>query len=125
MKRIVLGLLLIIALSPINNVFSQTEYIQTTMDNNRYEMIHLVYGVHVYNLKFDKWTGNLWNYDKNGTSVAMRDPQDETDLQRKQCVYQLMKGYRDVVEHCFVLNTETGVVWEVTFKNGVIKYEKK
>ena len=56
----------------------------------------------------------------------MRDPVDEKDLENKKCTYQLMKGNRDSTEHCYVVNTSSGEVWEVTFSKGhAVKYEKK
>lgn len=122
MKKFLIALFLVVSLS----VHSECEYVQTTMDSNRYEMVQLVYGAYAYNIKFDKWTGNIWLYTKDGSSVTMRDPMDEKDMINKQCVYQLMKGNKDSIEHCFVINTSTGEVWEVTFTKGhTIKYEKK
>ncbi len=124
MKKFLVSLLLFAFVSQF--VYPEEDYVQTTMDNHRYEMVQLVYGAYAYSIKFDKWTGNIWLYTKDGSSVTMRDPTDENDLINKQCVYQLMKGNRDSIEHCYVINTLTGDVWEVTFTKGhTIKYEKK
>ena len=124
MKTKILSLIFLMVLSFSNVVLADDDYIKTTMDNNRYEMIQLVYGANAYNIKFDKWTGNIWLYSKDGVSLAMRDP-NNADIQGNQCVYQLMKGNRDSIEHCFVINTATGEVWEVSFKKGTVKYDKK
>lgn len=124
MKKIFITLFLFVLVSM--SVHSESDYIQTTMDNHRYEMVQLVYGSNAYSVKFDKWTGNIWLYTKDGATVSMRDPADEKDLENKQCIYQLMKGNRDSAEHCYVVNTITGEVWEVTFTKGrTAKYEKK
>ena len=124
MKTRILSLIFLMVLSFSNAVFADDDYIKTTMDNNRYEMVQLVYGANAYNVKFDKWTGNIWLYSKDGVSLAMRDP-NNADNQGNQCVYQLMKGNRDSIEQCFVINTATGEVWEVSFKKGTVKYDKK
>ena len=124
MKKILVTLMMsaLMALS----AHADNDYIQTKMDNNRYEMIQLAYGVFAYNIKFDKWTGNIWLYTKDGASETTRDATDEQDLRNQKCVYQLTKGNKDSVEHCFVVNTSTGEVWEVIFSKGnSIKYEKK
>lgn len=124
MKKILLTLILTALVSL--SVYSEVDYIQTTMDDHRYEMVQVAYGAYTYNIKFDKWTGNIWLYTKDGSSVVMRDPTDESDLENKQCVYQLTKGNRDSIDYCFVVNTKTGEVWEVTFAKGrTVKYEKK
>lgn len=124
MKKILLTLILTTLVSL--SVHSEVDYIQTTMDDNRYEMVQVVYGAYAYNIKFDKWTGNIWLYTKDGSNVVMRDPTDENDLVKKQCVYQLTKGNRDSIDYCFVVNTATGEVWEVSFVKGrTVKYEKK
>ena len=108
------------------SVYSECDYVQTTMDDHRYEMVQLVYSAYAYNIKFDKWTGNIWLYTKDGVSMTMRDPVEDKDLENKQCVYQLMKGNRDSTEHCYIVNTSTGEVWEITFSKGhTVKYEKK
>ena len=124
MKKLIITLILFVLVSL--SAHAEVDYIQTTMDNHRYEMVQLVYGANTYNVKFDKWTGNIWLYTKDGSTVTMRDPADENDMVNKQCVYQLMKGNRDSMEHCYVVNTATGSVWEVTFTKGhLVKYEKK
>lgn len=124
MKKILATLILSVIVSL--SAYSDVDYIQTTMDDHRYEMVQLVYGANVYNVKFDKWTGNIWLYTKDGSTLTMRDPANETDLVNKQCVYQLMKGNRDSMDRCYVFNTATGEVWEVTFTKGhIVKYEKK
>lgn len=124
MKKILITLILFLFVSM--SVYSESDYTQTTMDNHRCEMVQLVFGSYAYNVKFDKWTGNIWLYTKDGSSVAMRDPSNENDLINKQCVYQLTKGNRDSYDHCYVVNTTTGEVWEVTFTKGhSVKYEKK
>ena len=102
------------------------DYNQTSMDNHRFEMLQISYGAHAYNIKFDKWTGNIWLYSKEGVSIAMRDPMaSDIKEQDQKCIYQLMKGNTSSVESCFVLNTMTGEVWEVSFKGSVVKYSKK
>lgn len=124
MKKFIISLLLFTFVSLY--AYSEGDYVQTTMDGHRYEMVQLAYGSYAYSIKFDKWTGNIWLYTKDGSTVTMRDPADENDLVNKQCVYQLMKGNRDSVERCYVVNTTTGDVWEVTFSKGhTVKYEKK
>lgn len=124
MKKLIITLILFVLVSL--SAHAEVDYIQTTMDNHRYEMVQLVYGANTYNVKFDKWTGNIWLYTKDGSTVTLRDPADENDMVNKQCVYQLMKGNRDSMEHCYVVNTATGSVWEVTFTKGhLVKYEKK
>lgn len=121
MKKILIALFLCCSLATFAD-----DYVQTTMDDNRYEMVQFAYSAFAYSIKFDKWTGNIWLYTKDGVTVGMRDPADESGLQDKKCVYQLMKGNQDSIEHCFVLNTSTGEVWEVTFTKGrTIKFEKK
>lgn len=125
MKKLLLTLLLFSVVS-FSSYTTADDYVQTTMDDNRYEMVQVVFSAYTYNIKFDKWTGNIWLYTKDGVTVAMRDPADESCTQNKQSVYQLMKGNRDSIEHCYVLNTVTGEVWEVTFTKGrTIKFEKK
>lgn len=117
---------LMIMLLAVGMTAMADDYVQTTMDDNRYEMVQVVFSAYTYNIKFDKWTGNIWLYTKDGVTVAMRDPADESGLQDKQCIYQLMKGNRDSIEHCYVLNTSTGEVWEVTFTKGrTVKFEKQ
>lgn len=102
------------------------DYNKTSMDNHRFEMLQISYGAHAYNIKFDKWTGNIWLYSKEGVSIAMRDPMaSDIKEQDQKCIYQLMKGNTSSVESCFVLNTMTGEVWEVSFKGSVVKYSKK
>ena len=123
MKTKIFSFIFMLALSCGNVVLAEDDYIKTTMDNNRFEMVQLVYGAYAYNIKFDKWTGNIWLYSKDGTTLAMRDP-NNADNQGGQGVYQLMKGTRDSIEHCCVINTATGEVWDVSFKKGVVKYEK-
>lgn len=124
MKKILTTLIFFVIVSL--SAYSETDYIQTTMNSHRYEMVQLVYGANAYNVKFDKWTGNIWLYTKDGSTVTMRDPADEDDMVNKQCIYQLTKGNRDAMEHCYVVNTVTGEVWEVTFTKGhIVKYEKK
>ena len=124
MKKFLISFLLFIFVS--SSAHAEGDYIQTSMDDHRYEMIQLVSGAYAYNIKFEKWTGNIWLYTKDGSSVTMRSPSDEHDLINKQCVYQLMKGNKDSIERCFVVNTVTGEVWEVIFSKGyTIRYEKK
>lgn len=109
-----------------NNIRAEDGYVETTMDNNRFEMLQISYSAYAYSLKFDKWTGNITVYTKDGVSSTIRDPQNETDIQNKKCIYQLMKGYKDSIDHCYVINTVTGEVWEVSFKKGgIVQYEKK
>lgn len=124
MKKIIVTLILSVIVSL--SAYSEVDYIQTSMDGHRYEMVQLVYGANTYNIKFDKWTGNIWLYTKDGSTVTMRDPADEDDMVNKRCVYQLMKGNRDSMDRCYVVHTFTGEVWEVTFSKGhIVKYEKK
>lgn len=124
MKKLLISLFLITFVCLFAH--SENDYVQTTMDNHRYEMVQVIYGSYAYHIKFDKWTGNIWLYTKDGSTVTMRDPANETDLVNKQCVYQLMKGNRDSNERCYVVNTVTGEVWEVIFAKGhSIRYEKK
>lgn len=124
MKKILITLFLF-ALGCLS-AHSENDYVQTTMDDHRYEMLQVTYSAYSYNIKFDKWTGNIWLYTKDGSTVTMRDPSNETDLLNKQCVYQLMKGNRDSIERCYVINTVTGEVWEVIFAKGhSIRFEKK
>ena len=125
MKRIIVSSIffLLLCSTPIT---AEDGYVTTTMNNNRYEMLQISYSAYAYNIKFDKWTGNISVYTKDGFFATIRDPQNETDIQNKQCVYQLMKGYKDSNEHCYVINTTTGEVWEVSFKKGgIVQYEKK
>jgi hypothetical protein len=125
MKKYLMCLSLLLSSLFVSYTFAD-DYNKTTMDNHRFEMLQISYGAHAYNIKFDKWTGNIWLYSKEGVSIAMRDPMNsDIKEQDQKCIYQLMKGNVSSVESCFVLNTMTGEVWEVSFKGSVAKYSKK
>ena len=124
MKRIFISMLFFILVCS-NPITAEEGYVKTTMDNNRFEMLQISYSAYAYNIKFDKWTGNISVYTKDGVFATVRDSQNTTDIQNKQCIYQLMKGYKDSIEHCYIINTVTGEVWEVSFKKGgIVQYEK-
>ena len=125
MRKIIFGMLSLLLLCS-NPIAAEEGYVKTTMDNNRFEMLQISYSAYAYNIKFDKWTGNISIYTKDGVSATIRDPKNDTDIKNKQCIYQLMKGYKDSNEHCYVTNNITGEVWEVSFKKGgIVQYEKK
>lgn len=113
-------LVLLTALMMTTNVFAvfSNAYVSTTTDNNRFEMIHFSYGACSYNLKFDKWTGNIGVITKNGVTLVAKDANSELEAQNQECTYQLIKGNEDSVEHCYILNTKTGELWEANFKGG-------